>query len=148
MVQLTLTSELIAFNEIFEVAFFSSLINNITSNYDGYGIGSSVLKDYVLKALDAVLAQEELHHLGANGILANGGQDKIQPCEYVFPTASFDDAIALARTFTDLVLGTLQDAQAGLIGDGDGEFIPLLGAVQGQEGYVHPFKSSPNTAVS
>ncbi|KAK0259793.1 hypothetical protein LTR91_024138 [Friedmanniomyces endolithicus] len=131
--------ELIAFNEIFEVAFFSSLINNITSNYDGYGIGSSVLKDYVLKALDAVLAQEELHHLGANGILANAGQDKIQPCEYVFPTASFDDAIALARTFTDLVLGTLQDAQAGLNGDGDGEFIPLLGAVQGQEGEQNGF---------
>ncbi|TKA83652.1 hypothetical protein B0A55_00445 [Friedmanniomyces simplex] len=131
--------ELIAFNELFEVAFFSSLINNITSNYEGFGIGSSVLKDFVLKSLDAVLAQEELHNLGANGILANAGQDKIEPCEYVFPTASFDDAIALARTFTDLVLGTLQDAQAGLNGDGDGEFIPLLGAVQGQEGEQNGF---------
>ncbi|KAK3110590.1 hypothetical protein LTR53_014964 [Teratosphaeriaceae sp. CCFEE 6253] len=131
--------ELIAFNELFEVAFFSSLLANVTSGAYGFGIDSSILKDQVVAALTAVLAQEELHNLGANGILKNAGQDQIQPCEYVFPTASFDDAIALARTFTDVVLGTLQAGQFGLASDGDVGFVPLLGAVQGQEGEQNGF---------
>lgn len=79
-------------------------------------------------------AQEELHALGANGILATAGQTPIQPCEYVFPSADFDSAINFARTFTDVVLGTLQDAQAGLAANGDAELIPLIGSVIGQEG--------------
>ncbi|KAK5712624.1 hypothetical protein LTR17_017877 [Elasticomyces elasticus] len=131
--------ELIAFNELFEVAFFSSLIYNITNNVEGFGIGSDVLKDYTLLALNAVLAQEELHNLGANGILAAAGQEIITPCEYVFPTAKFDDAIAFARTFTDVVLSTLQAGQAGLAAGGDDEFLTLLGAVQGQEGEQNGF---------
>jgi len=131
--------ELIAFNELFEVAFFSSLLSNITSNVYGFGIESQYLKNSVVDALTAVLAQEELHNLGANGILKNAGQDQIQPCEYVFPTDNIDDAIGLARTFTDVVLGTLQAGQFGLASDGDIEFIPLLGSVQGQEGEQNGF---------
>ncbi|KAK4574616.1 hypothetical protein LTR86_001457 [Recurvomyces mirabilis] len=126
--------ELIAFNEIFEVAFFSSLINNITNNVHGFEIPSQVLRTYVLDTLTAVLAQEETHFLGANGILNASGNAGIEPCKYVFPTADFDSALGLARTFTDVVLGTLQDAQAGLAANGDAEYIPLIGSVEGQEG--------------
>lgn len=46
-----------------------------------------------------------------NGILQSGGQPEIQPCEYQFPVATFLDAIALAATFTDVVLGTLPEAR-------------------------------------
>jgi hypothetical protein len=128
--------ELIAFNELFEVAFFTSLINNITNNVAGFETGNSGVQQFVLQALTAVQAQEELHALGANGILTTAGQTAIQPCEYKFPTDTFQTAIDFARTFTDVVLGTLQDAQVGLNANGgDGAaLIPLIGSVIGQEG--------------
>ena len=101
----------IATNELFEVAYFTSLINNITNNVPGYEIGSPKVREFVLNTLTTVQAQEELHAIGANGILASAGAKTIAPCEYVFPVDNFDDAITLAFTFTDVVLGTLQDAQ-------------------------------------
>jgi hypothetical protein len=131
--------ELIAFNEFFEVAFFTSLLTNITTNVKGFEIPSPAIKNIVVNALIAVQAQEELHNLGANGILAAAGQTTVQPCEYVFPSSTFDEAIDFARTFTDLVLGTLQDAQAGLAKNGDQEYIPLVGSVIGQEGEQNGF---------
>ena len=77
--------QLIAFNEIFEVAFFTNLIQNVTNNVQGYRIDSPVLKNLVLNTLHAVQAQEELHFLGANGILASANKAQIEPCSYVFP---------------------------------------------------------------
>jgi hypothetical protein len=130
----TTVFQLIAFNELFEVAFFTDLIYNITHHVPGYSIQSQVLYNYVVETLTAVQAQEELHALGANGILKTAGKNTIDPSEYVFPVDNFDDAIHLAQTFTDVVLGTLQDGQAALAANGDDEYIPLLGAVQGQEG--------------
>lgn len=129
----TLTSlRLIAFNEIFEVAFFTSLIQNITSNVDGYT--NIPNKDAVLAELIAVQAQEELHALNANGALAHFKADPILPCQYVFPVTDFQSAIALASTFTDVVLGTLQDV-AGLLGtDGDAGLIRGVASVIAQEG--------------
>lgn len=126
--------ELIAFNELFEVAFFTSLINNITNNVAGFETGNYGVKNFVLQSLLAVQAQEELHALGANGILAAAGQTTIQPCEYVFPSSDFESAINFARTFTDVVLGTLQAALNGLATNGDIEYVPLIGSVIGQEG--------------
>ena len=69
---------------------------------------------------------------GANGILASANETTIQPCEYIFPVDNFDDAINLARTFTDVVLGTLQDAQSAFATDGDAELVPLIGSVIGE----------------
>jgi hypothetical protein len=60
--------KLIALNELFEVAFFG---------YDlGYG------HDYVLDSLNAIVNQEQLHLLNANGALEHFKADKIQPCKY------------------------------------------------------------------
>ncbi|EME40721.1 hypothetical protein DOTSEDRAFT_74307 [Dothistroma septosporum NZE10] len=124
--------QLIAFNEIFEVAYFTSLLGNIT---DGtYNVGQGAAKDIVVNAITAVQAQEELHALGANAILSSAGRTPIKPCEYKFPVSDFDSSIALASTFTDLVLGTLQDALAAFGTDGDSELLALIGAVIGQEG--------------
>ncbi|KAF7187529.1 hypothetical protein HII31_11153 [Pseudocercospora fuligena] len=131
------TFQLIAFNELFEVAFFTSLINNITSGV--YDVGHGAAKQIVLDALTAVQGQEELHATGANGILKAAGRTQIQPCEYIFPSSNFDDAIAFASTFTDVVLGTLQDGQNNFGKDGDIGFIPLLGSVIGQEGEQNGF---------
>lgn len=124
----------IAFNEIFEVAFFTSLIQNITNNVPGYQLKDNDFRDFTLRALNAVQAQEELHAAGVNAILQTNNAQPIQPCEYVFPTSTFDDAVALASTFTDLVLGTLQDVQEGLGIARDTELIRLISSVIGQEG--------------
>jgi hypothetical protein len=111
----SLTSlRLIAFNELFEVAYFTDLKNNITNNVRGYNIFDEPAKFRVLEILSAIQAQEELHALNANEALAafggaSGGA--IQPCQYTFPVTNFEDAIALASKFTDVVLGTLQDVQ-------------------------------------
>lgn len=131
----TLTSlELIAFNELFEVAFFTDLIYNITNNVPGYQVGGDGVQQFVLNALTAVQAQEELHALNANGALAHFGASPVQPCKYQFPVSTFADAIALASTFTDVVLGTLQDVQSKLATDGDAGLIRGIGSVIGQEG--------------
>jgi hypothetical protein len=101
--------QLVEFNENFEVAFFSSLLHNVTTNVSGYEIKDSKQRDFVIEVLIAVLAQEELHAINAELGLKSQNQQPILPCKYVFPTTNFDDAIVLAATFTDLVLGTLQD---------------------------------------
>lgn len=54
LAQSSLTAlQLVAFNELFEVAFFTSLLNNITNNVPGY---ESKNKDALVKAISAVVA--------------------------------------------------------------------------------------------
>jgi hypothetical protein len=48
--------QLINLNENFEVAYFRSLVNNITSNVPGFEINDPRGKDFVLRSLEAVLA--------------------------------------------------------------------------------------------
>ncbi|KAF1990133.1 hypothetical protein K402DRAFT_390438 [Aulographum hederae CBS 113979] len=141
--------QLIAFNELFEVAFFTELIQNITSNLPGYQFADKSERDFVLDTLIAVQAQEELHELNANGALKHFGKDPIQPCEYVFPVDTFDDAIALAALFTDLVLGTLQDVQEVFADNNDNGLVRGIGSVIGNEGEQEGFyrvlqKKRPN----
>ena len=64
----TLTSlELIAFNELFEVAYFTELLFNVTNSAPGFQIIDTNERNSVIAALTAVQAQEELHALNANG---------------------------------------------------------------------------------
>lgn len=72
--------KLIALNELFEVAFFTELIYNITTKVSGYDLGMG--HDETLDSLNAILNQEELHVLNANGALDHFKQEKIQPCKY------------------------------------------------------------------
>ena len=138
----TLTSlKLIAFNELTEVAFFTELISNITKKVDGYYDGYDNI-DAILSAVTAVQAQEELHTLNANGALSHFKQAPIQPCQYNFPVDNLKDAIILASTFTDVVLGTLQDVQSLLGTDGDIGLIRGVGSVIGQEGEQNGFYRS------
>jgi hypothetical protein len=98
--------KLIALNELFEVAFFTELVWNITNKVSGYELGYS--NEYVLDTLKAIVAQEQLHLLNANGALEKFKEEPIKPCKYSFPVSDFQSAIGLAGLFTDLVLGTLQ----------------------------------------
>lgn len=137
----TLTSlGFIEFNELFEVAFFTELVHNITYNLPGYDNVPN--RDVSLKTLQIVLAQEELHVLNAQGALKANGRAPIQPCEYIFPVDNFHDAIALASTFTDVVLGTLPDIQTDAANATDIGLIRGVGAVIGQEGEQNGFYRS------
>jgi len=151
---------LIAFNELMEVAFFTELLSNITNNVDGYHIHNRETERYIIKALTAIQAQEELHLLNANGALGHFNAGPIQPCQYNFPVTNLADAIGLASTFTDVVLGTLQDVQTlfgiGMsilpfppptpqsltslsLSDGDNGLIRGVASVIGQEGEQNGF---------
>lgn len=48
--------QLIAFNELFEVAFFHKLLLNITESVDGYRFTDAGDRDFVIRALRAILA--------------------------------------------------------------------------------------------
>ena len=50
------TLQVIAYNEIFEVAFFSSLLNNVTNGVAGFTDLQGLDKAYVEKVLTAVVA--------------------------------------------------------------------------------------------
>lgn len=127
----------IAFNEIFEVAFFSELLHNVTEKAPGYDLGYG--HQYVLDALHAIIAQEELHALNANNALKNFKQQPIEPCKYQFPVTDFQSAIALAATFTDVVLGTLQDINQIFAKNGDLGLVRAVSSVIGQEGEQEGF---------
>ncbi|QDS70671.1 hypothetical protein FKW77_001237 [Venturia effusa] len=131
--------QLIEFNENFEVAFFGSLLNNITTNVPGFEINDPKDRGIVIDALTAILAQEELHALNAEGALKHFGQQPILPCKYVFSTTNFQDAIALAATFTDLVLGTLQDVIELFANANDNALTRGVASVIGQEGEQEGF---------
>jgi acid stress-induced BolA-like protein IbaG/YrbA len=123
--------KLIALNEIFEVAYFTELAYNITNKAPGYDVGKS--HDYVLATINAIIAQEELHALYANGALAAFKEEPIQACKYNFPVSDFKSAIALAGTFTDLVLGTLQEVNTLFATNGDLALVGPLSSVIGNE---------------
>lgn len=123
--------KLIALNELFEVAFFSELLYNVTNKFKGYDMGYG--QDYVLDALKAIIAQEKLHLLNANGALKAFNKDPIQPCKYNFPVTDFQSAIGLAATFTDVVLGTLQDVIQIFAMGGDFGLARAVASVVGNE---------------
>ncbi|KUJ14586.1 uncharacterized protein LY89DRAFT_650489 [Mollisia scopiformis] len=145
----TQTLQLIAANELFEVAYFTELVNNITNKVPGYENADS----YALKTLTAIVNQEQIHVLAANGVLANANQTNIQPCQYQFPVSDFDSAIALAETFTEVVLGVLPLAQMAFGVDGGDEtgLIPVIGSIIGQEaeqnGYYRAFQKKIASAA-
>lgn len=128
---------LIAFNELFEVAFFTELIDNITTSAPGYDNVPD--RDNVLRILTTVQAQEELHELNANGAFETFVGTAIEPCKYSFPVDNFEDAIALASTFTNVVLSTLPDIQTVFGDQGDVGLIRGVGSVIGQEGEQNGF---------
>lgn len=127
--------QLVAFNEFFEVAFFTSLLTNITTGVPGFEIPTHLNSTFILDTLIAVQAQEELHAINANTKLPV----PLSTCEYKFPTTKFDDAIALAATFTDVVLGTLQDVATIFATNGNAGVVRGVAVTIGQEGEQNGF---------
>ncbi|KAI9666815.1 MAG: hypothetical protein M1831_001591 [Alyxoria varia] len=136
--------QLVAFNELFETAFFTELIANITTNKPGYAIGGrgyrGKSKKVLLEILERVQAQEVLHTLNANGALKALGSEQIQPCKYKFPVSNLEESITFAATFTNVVLGTLQDIQQVFAQNPkQSAFVRGVGSTLGQEGEQEGF---------
>ncbi|KAM3447886.1 hypothetical protein MY3296_008302 [Beauveria thailandica] len=143
----TTTFQLIAFNELFEVAFFNSLLSNITNRVEGYRINTHV--DKITEILTTVRAQEEQHVLAADAALKAAGKFSPQACQYQFPTTDLAGAISLAETFTAIVLGALQGANIAFAKENLTVPIQLISSVIGQEGeqngfYRHLIKQVPS----
>lgn len=132
--------QFVAFNELFEVAFFTDLLKNVTNNVEGYTDFQGYEREYIIDALITVQAQEQLHMINANNGLKNIAKvDPIRPCEYTFPVDNFNDAIALAQKFTDVTLGTLQDIITVFAQSGDAGFVRGVAASLGNEGEQNGF---------
>lgn len=80
-----------------------------------------------------------MHVLNANGALTAFNVAPIQPCEYIFPVEDFKSAIALAGLFTEIVLGTLQEAQQIFANANASGLVRGIGSVIGQEGEQEGF---------
>ncbi len=137
-----LSLRLIAFNEIFEVAYFTELLFNITNNVAGYEYQDQAQRQQIIDAITAVVAQEKEHALNANGALAHFNAGPILPCTYKSPVSDLKTAISVARTFTDVVLGTLGDVQTHQGLNGDAGLIRGVASVIGQEGEQNGFYRS------
>ncbi|KAI1163802.1 sexual development protein [Nemania serpens] len=134
--------QLIAFNENFEVAFFDSIIKNITNHVPGFEFKSSSQwsEADLLEILKTVKAQEELHAITATTALKHFNASLVPaPCTYKFPTTTLEDAINLAETLTGVVLGTLQDAEQSFAKNGDDGPVRAVSSVIGQEGEQNGF---------
>lgn len=136
--------QLIAFNEIFEVAYFTSLLKNITS---GEFAVDATTKNFVIEVISAVQAQEEIHALAANAVLATANRTTIQPCEYKFPATDFATSVATISLVTDVVLGILSDAQNVFAADGDDALVGIVGSIIGQEGEQDGYYRSLATKI-
>nr|AFK23388.1 later sexual development protein [Cordyceps militaris] len=147
------TFQLIAFNELFEVAFFDSLLQNVTTGVEGYKILSNVEKITkiltTVRAVGVMRTQEEQHAIAADAALTTAGEFSPAACQYQFPTTDLAGAISLAETFTAIVLGALQGANLAFAKDNLTVPIQLISSVIGQEGeqngfYRHLIKQVPS----
>lgn len=129
--------QLIAFNELLEVAFFSELLHNVTEKAPGYDLGYG--QEYVLDTLKTIVAQEQIHALTANGELISMDEEEIEPCRYQFPVNDFHSAIELASKFTSTVIGTLQEMNQFFAENGDADFVRKISSVIANEGEQNGF---------
>ncbi|KAL8750421.1 MAG: hypothetical protein Q9199_007079 [Rusavskia elegans] len=139
----TTALQLLAHNEIFEVAFFNQLLTNITTAVPGYGPNDTAPLDraQLIKNIEAIKNQEELHSIAANQFLVSAKQQPIAPCQYTFPVSNFKTAMLFAQVFTDLALGTIPTIQLLFAGEAGGASrnVLTLGSILGQEGQQDGF---------
>ncbi|KAF5861728.1 hypothetical protein ETB97_012605 [Aspergillus alliaceus] len=111
---------------------------HLARKWDGvYGTGGNIriraiYRDYTNNAKAIVLRLNP--HPKESNCLKHFIINPIQPCRYQFPIADFDAAIALAATFTGILLGTLQDVVVRLAGNNDVDLTRVMAATIGNEG--------------
>lgn len=143
--------QVVATNEIFEVAYFTQLLKNVTDNKPGYQIPSSKTgngKEYVEKLLKEVIAQEELHALLANTALTAYGGKAITPARYAFPVNTLLEALDFAGLFTSVVLGALQSVSVDASNVKSPGLVQTIASIIGQEGEQTGFYRAVNGRVA
>jgi hypothetical protein len=139
--------QLLAFHHLYSVAFYTSLLHNLTTNSSPYFIPSATTHATLVAALTSIQAQEQLHFLTSNGALKvyDGGKG-VAPCKYRFSSTDLGSALQLAERFTDLVVGTLQAVQTGFGESGDSGLIGIVGSMggtkAGQNGFLRALRSA------
>lgn len=84
--------------------------------------------------------QEELHAVGAVNTLQAANAFVPTPCKYEFPFDTLEKSIALAETFTAVVLGALQDATVTFAADPALiNAVRVVASIVGQEGEQNGF---------
>ncbi|KAL4865497.1 hypothetical protein BDV12DRAFT_188174 [Aspergillus spectabilis] len=126
--------QLLAFHEYVEVAFFHELIGNITRNVPGYQFLKDADREFALRSLRTILAQEQVHALTAVDALRHFDLSTVEPCRYNFPVVTIDDAVALATTLTSHSLATLQDITERFAASGDVGLTRLVASMIGNKG--------------
>ncbi|EAU31856.1 hypothetical protein ATEG_07594 [Aspergillus terreus NIH2624] len=101
--------QLIAFNELFEVAFFYDLLSNVTDRVEGYTFPTP----------------EDRH---------TSTCPPSSPASTPSPSPPLMLPIELAATFTDLVIGTLEDVTQRFAEGGDTGLTRVIAATIGNEG--------------
>ncbi|MCJ1441928.1 MAG: hypothetical protein MMC23_002420 [Stictis urceolatum] len=139
--------QVVAFNEIFEVAYFTQLLQNVTESKPGYEVPSKWGKSYVESLLKEIIQQEELHALLANTALKSYGGTPVTPAQYKFPVNNLLDALNFAGIFTSLVLGALQSVQTDLTSTKSAGLVQIVGSIIGQEGEQTGFYRAVNGDV-
>ncbi|KAL4913302.1 hypothetical protein BDW62DRAFT_166889 [Aspergillus aurantiobrunneus] len=126
--------QLLAFYEYVEVAFFHELLGNVTNSEPGYEFDSDDDYDFVVKSLSAIVAQAQIHALTANDALTHYGVKSVEPCRYTFPVSTFEEAVALATSFTANSLATLQDITERFAANGDVALVRVMAGIIGNKG--------------
>ncbi|KAL8635709.1 MAG: hypothetical protein Q9226_009325, partial [Calogaya cf. arnoldii] len=120
------------------VAFFNELLTNLTTDVPGYRANDTFPLDRALliKNIEAIKNQEELHAIAVNAFLVSAKQQPISPCQYRFPVTNFKNAMFFAQVFTDLALSTIPAVQLLFARDGGtaSRNVLTLGSILGQEG--------------
>ncbi|KAK3185565.1 hypothetical protein K4F52_005665 [Lecanicillium sp. MT-2017a] len=123
--------QLITANELFETAYFSSLLHNITDGVEGFEAEN---KDELVDIFTRILGQEEQHAIAGTATLKTAGRFAPGACEYMFPATDLKSSVMIAETFTALVLGALQGANVLFAKDNAPDLIQIVSSVIGQEG--------------
>lgn len=129
----------VAHLEYMEAVLFRDFLSNVTNCVPGFEIPSGLpfSKDYIVEAFTKIQAQEELHHLTANGVVKAFGPtgQGITGCtRYNFPIWDFASGIEFFDAITSNVYGGLGAGAEGLGINNDTGLIRPIVATATQEG--------------
>ncbi len=151
----------IALVEEFEVALFSSILQNVTNGVPGFTQFPLLSKSAIINILDNIVAVSETpisppspptNTLGTrkkqeHRLILNSKRSSIPsmlatslelsklaplPCQYTFPSKTFMEALDVAAIWTDVGLGALQDVLESVGSNGDDVLLRGLTSVVGE----------------
>ncbi|KAK0123976.1 hypothetical protein ONS95_008964 [Cadophora gregata] len=121
--------QLLATLENIEAFFYSDAIHNLTN---GIFTTEPSIFDDVVDVISKIAAQEEVHVATVSGVLLESSAPVIPPCNYTFPSTTFEEFLAVANLLTSANLGSVIGAQEQL-GTSNPSIGPSTTAILGAE---------------